>query len=93
MYCLLDLHSDQVGGCFGASIGLSIPIKDGASVDLKAGLNPCSTVGDYERCEATFLCWQFSLQLEIYHLFQLNLNLRMLFFLLHHRVDSQLCCG
>lgn len=93
MYFPSDMQGEQAGRCFGASIGLSYPINDGMSVDLKVGVNPCRRDGSFNQGEATFLCWQFSLHLEIYHLFQLNLNLWMLFFLLHYRVNSQLCCG
>lgn len=55
MYFPVELQGEQAGRCFGASIGLSYPIGDGASVDLKLGVNPCNTDGSLNQGEAIFL--------------------------------------
>ncbi|CAF97618.1 unnamed protein product, partial [Tetraodon nigroviridis] len=43
------LQGEQAGRCFSASIGLSYPIGQGASVDLKLGVNPCSKDGTFNQ--------------------------------------------
>lgn len=51
----VEIQGEQAGRCFGASIGLSYPIGEGASVDLKLGVNPCNKEGSFSQGEATLL--------------------------------------
>lgn len=53
MYFPVELEGKQAGRCFGASIGLSFPIGEGASVDLKVGVNPCNKEGSFNQGEGT----------------------------------------
>ncbi|XP_068605227.1 complement component C8 alpha chain [Brachionichthys hirsutus] len=43
------LEAQQAGRCFGASLGLNYPVGDGASANLKVGVNPCNKEGSFSQ--------------------------------------------
>ncbi|TMS10287.1 Complement component C8 alpha chain [Larimichthys crocea] len=47
------LEAKQVEKCIGAAVGLTFPLDNVASVDLKVGVNPCEKEGSFDQGKGT----------------------------------------
>ena len=53
-----EVEGEQAGSCFGASIGLGIPLSSYVDMNLRVGPNWCTKKGKYKEGETTKFHWQ-----------------------------------